>query len=317
VLHPLNQSELAVKLVGIIMLAFALHPVATAVSVPHFAADRVIGWRGDGSGHWAGTTPPLKFSATENLCWKTDIGQGCGAAIVVGNRVFAQAAPNALVCLDKATGKEVWRRTRHAGQLATNLPAVMLDRTMDDVGAFRRLVQNSRSTTNAAVKQAQTWLPLRQLPGASINGYGNGDGSPSPVFAVGVFDWVSHAVRVTGGETPKGELLWDLGGATVANGTGFGVKEQKRTGPGDMTALAHGVTKNWAYGGLALAGDRLIVIHDNGIVKLIPLNDPAAPGAGNALPDDIYAQPTCDGRALYIRSLHALYFSKTAIAGCW
>jgi hypothetical protein len=71
--------------------------------------------------------------------------------------------------------------------------------------------------------------------------------------------------------------------------------------------LSHGVTKNWAYGGMIRAGDHLILIHDNGLVKMFPINDTFAPAKYAAIPDDVYAQPTCDGRALYIRSLNALW----------
>jgi hypothetical protein len=156
-------------------------------------------------------------------------------------------------------------------------------------------------------------------------------------------------VKVTDGETPTAEVVWDIAGEVLASVTGFGVKSMARTGPGDMTSpivlngcllhynqhqqivalelatgkelgdrrptaptkrvkpLSGGVTKHWAYGGMVRAGDQIIVAHDNGLVKVIPVDRMAGPGVVNALPDDIYAQPTCDGPALYVRTLHALY----------
>jgi hypothetical protein len=71
--------------------------------------------------------------------------------------------------------------------------------------------------------------------------------------------------------------------------------------------LSSGVTKNWAYGGMIRAGGHLIVIHDNGLVKFLPVNDTYSPIKACALPDDVYAQPACDGSALFIRSLNALW----------
>jgi outer membrane protein assembly factor BamB len=74
-----------------------------------FGEGRVYNFRGDPSGGYPNADPPLSFSTNENLTWKADIGQGCGAIVIVGERLFVQAAPNALVCLDKATGKDLWR----------------------------------------------------------------------------------------------------------------------------------------------------------------------------------------------------------------
>ena len=74
-----------------------------------------------------------------------------------------------------------------------------------------------------------------------------------------------------------------------------------------VKALSKGITKNWAYGGLILAGNQIIVVHGNGVVKAIPADDKAASAVFNALPDDIHAQPTCDGPALYLRSVNFLY----------
>jgi hypothetical protein len=49
---------------------------------------------------------------------------------------------------------------------------------------------------------------------------------------------------------------------------------------------------------------------------MFPINDTFAPATYAAIPDDVYAQPTCDGRALYIRSLNALWrFDRPADDG--
>ena len=476
----------------------------------------VIAFRGDSTGNFAGACPPSTFSADSNLAWKAEVGQGCGTAIVVGDRLWVQTAPNALICLDKATGKELWRRTHHAGTLAPSIPAAVFDAAMDDVGAYHVLAQKSRRLAKedptriaweAEMKTIEAKLPKdfgNQIPGSRLDGYYNGglylicttpcsdgqrviavfptgvavaydldgkpcwsadirpsiapppgfkgrwdngrvrdyfstppviapggvvivlfgghaigldavtgatrwkslllcrgnpahtraamvlgqvgsqtyvatgtghilrtsdgqivyedsiggSGVPAVVFAQGIFCWTSFAVRLSAGPEPKPEKIWDYAGPppTLAKITNFGWKEQPRLGDGDMTspivvdghlllynqsrmlvtldlatgaelgerrstklqkkikALSSGVTKNWAYGGMVRAEGTIVVAHDYGVVKMIPLDAKAGPVVENALPDDIYGQPICDGPALYIRSLNALlkFQAKTA-----
>lgn len=87
------------------------------------SADRPVGWRGDGSGCYAAATPVTKWSAKENVLWKTEVGPGQSSPIVVGDRVLVTAEPDLLVCLDAATGKELWRKTHKLSDLPANLNA--------------------------------------------------------------------------------------------------------------------------------------------------------------------------------------------------
>jgi len=75
------------------------------------SAERPVGWRGDGGGRYPAADPAGKWSATENVLWKTEVGAGHSSPIVVGSRVFITAEPDLLVCLDAGTGKELWRKT--------------------------------------------------------------------------------------------------------------------------------------------------------------------------------------------------------------
>lgn len=58
--------------------------------------------------------PPLRWSADENVAWKTPIpGEGWSSPVVLGNRVFLTAATDGgkschVLALDRATGKVVW-----------------------------------------------------------------------------------------------------------------------------------------------------------------------------------------------------------------
>ena len=69
----------------------------------------------------ADQTPPTEFSDTKNVRWKSPlIGRGHGSATVVGNRVFIAAADEqqqvqSVLCLDRATGKQLWQTEVHKG----------------------------------------------------------------------------------------------------------------------------------------------------------------------------------------------------------
>lgn len=69
--------------------------------------------------------PPLKWSATENVLWKAPVpGRGHGSPIVVGDRVLLQTAETeppqqSVLCFDRNTGKQLWKKVVHEGGLVT------------------------------------------------------------------------------------------------------------------------------------------------------------------------------------------------------
>jgi outer membrane protein assembly factor BamB len=69
-----------------------------------------FGWRGDGSGRFPAATPVRTWSAKSNVAWAAEVGESHSSPIIVGRRVFVMAEPNAVICLDAASGKELWRR---------------------------------------------------------------------------------------------------------------------------------------------------------------------------------------------------------------
>src|SRR6266496_2064655 len=75
-------------------------------------------WRGPrGDGTSLETNLPIHWSATAHVAWKTEIpGNGHASPIVWGNRLFTVAAlpeteDRLLLCLDRKTGKILWRNT--------------------------------------------------------------------------------------------------------------------------------------------------------------------------------------------------------------
>jgi outer membrane protein assembly factor BamB len=94
------------------------------VTVPAARAGDWPGWRGPhGDGTCDEKPPPLKWSATENVAWKTPIpGKGHSSPIVWGDRVFLTTcleqeakrpedpARRMLLCLDRRDGAILWQK---------------------------------------------------------------------------------------------------------------------------------------------------------------------------------------------------------------
>lgn len=76
-------------------------------------ADDVSGWRGDGTGLFPTAKPPLGWTGTTagNVRWKTEVGSGMSSPVVVGTRVFITAEPDVLACVDRDSGKLLWKQS--------------------------------------------------------------------------------------------------------------------------------------------------------------------------------------------------------------
>jgi len=82
-------------------------------------------WRGlKGDGHAvAAKGLPMKWSAEENVAWKAKLpGRGHSTPTIVGDRIYlataeAEKQVQSVLCLNKATGKVIWRTPVHSGKL--------------------------------------------------------------------------------------------------------------------------------------------------------------------------------------------------------
>jgi outer membrane protein assembly factor BamB len=102
-------------------------------------------WRGpNASGVADGRNLPLRWSQTDNVRWSVKLpGWGTSSPVVFGHRLFVTSEVNQdgkksllTLCLDRASGKELWRhdfgfgvdqRTHEKSNLAVNTPAVTED----------------------------------------------------------------------------------------------------------------------------------------------------------------------------------------------
>ena len=81
-------------------------------------------WRGPSwNNHAVGKVPPLEWSPTKNVIWKSPVaGQGHATPCLFRDRIFLATANEkkeiqSLVCCDRATGRELWHTEVHRGGL--------------------------------------------------------------------------------------------------------------------------------------------------------------------------------------------------------
>jgi outer membrane protein assembly factor BamB len=79
-------------------------------------------FRGPGSSGIGEGKPPVQFGPDQNLLWKIALGSGLSSPSVWGERIFlTEFDPTSkrfsTVCIDRRTGKVLWRRTIAAGEV--------------------------------------------------------------------------------------------------------------------------------------------------------------------------------------------------------
>ena len=98
----------------------------------------IQGWRWDGNGVYPGSGAPLAWEPDKkiNILWQARYGDGHATPVIAGGRVFITEHPHHLICLDKMTGKELWRVICDVGKLQT--------------GALKAEAQELRARVDAA-----------------------------------------------------------------------------------------------------------------------------------------------------------------------
>jgi outer membrane protein assembly factor BamB len=79
-------------------------------------------FRGSNSAGLGGGKPPVHFGPGQNVLWKTAVGSGLSSPIVWGERVFLTEFDQtsqklAALCIDRRTGKILWRRVVAAEEI--------------------------------------------------------------------------------------------------------------------------------------------------------------------------------------------------------
>jgi outer membrane protein assembly factor BamB len=86
-------------------------------SLPALSGE-TIGWRTDGTGRYPTAQPPLEWSTTKNVVWRTPMpGYGVSHPVLLGHRLFICSEPCILFCLDKSDGKVLWQKNSSYDEL--------------------------------------------------------------------------------------------------------------------------------------------------------------------------------------------------------
>lgn len=120
-------------------IALSMILCALVAGMSSLANAQPMGWRGDGSGRFPDADPPTKWSKdSANIVWKTELGGGYSSPVIVGERVFITSQPSEVICIDAATGKEVWRRSAGYREVLGADEAARIAKTQEQLEAERR-----------------------------------------------------------------------------------------------------------------------------------------------------------------------------------
>lgn len=186
------------------------------------AAEPVVsGWRGDGSGVYRNAQPPIVWSDKQNVRWAADVGDGFSSPVVSGDRVFVSVEPDVLVCVDAASGKELWRRGHGAGQIPAEAAKDVVE---GKFGSGNAAPTPATDGTHVYVEFASSLVACYDFEGrrAWVKAFGirplSKDGrSASPVLAGERL--LVHMGCLTALSAKAGEVLWKVTEAVEGHGT--------------------------------------------------------------------------------------------------
>jgi len=229
-----------------------------------------------GSGVADEQKPPVEFGPEKNVLWKAATPSGPSSPCIWGARIFLTAYDQGklwTLCLDRATGKELWRRDAHAekieaflegqGSPASSTPATDGERVVAYFGSCGLIAYDFKGN--------ELWR--HSLPVAETNSdFGSGT---SPILADGLVI-----------------LLRDLkaDSALLALDAATGRQVWKTARPG--AATSYGTPIIWehdgrkelvASGGLALRGYDLSSGAERWVVRTLPAVNCTSPVAGGGL----------------------------------
>lgn len=217
-----------------------------------YAADDWPGWRGPrGDNHAVGPPPPLEWSDSQNVLWKSAVpGRGHATPIVVGSRVVVFTADEAqqsllLLAFDRESGTELWREPVQRGGL--------MQTHAKNSHASATPASDGQRIYTAFIAEDAVWVAAVDLDGraqwkteagpfTSVHGYGS-----SPVLF--------ESLVIVAGDSPRGGFV-----AALHRDTGELVWRQRRsTKPNFGTPLLIQQDDRWQ---LILSGNQEVISYD-------------------------------------------------------
>ena len=109
--RPRRFFAALLSIFAVTVAAWAAETTNAPLGSPDFrpTLQRPFGWRGDGNGRFPGATPVTEWSTTRNVRWATVVGRSYSSPIVTDKSVFVTSEPDLLICLDRSSGKVLWK----------------------------------------------------------------------------------------------------------------------------------------------------------------------------------------------------------------
>ena len=202
----------------------------------------VTGWRRDWTGRYPEADPVTAWDIAQgiNVVWKVPMPWCFSTPVIAGEKIFTQVEPHTLVCMDKRTGRTLWRRDSDIMELlgkgdeSRRLKAVQdeAERQLEAIpgrGAAKvdALVAAGLARPAAEKKyqeladRARVWTSLLAKHNVRVVsgwGYWYGMTFPTPVTD-GRHIWVKYGTGVAACYDLDGGRRWlaNVGGATLSH----------------------------------------------------------------------------------------------------
>lgn len=230
----------------------------------------------DGSGVADNQQPPIEFSPEKNVLWQVAIPPGPSSPCVWGKRMFLTAYDSGklwTLCLDRTTGKELWRRDASAEKIEAFLPGQGSPAAATPTTDGKRVVVYFGSCGLIAYDFEGKELWRHVLPVAETNNdFGSGT---SPILADGFVVLVrdlKNNSTVIALDASSGKQVWKTDRPAMA------------TGYSTPAIWEHdGVKEVVAPGGLAMKAYDLHTGGERWIVRELPAVNCGSPVAGNGM----------------------------------
>lgn len=208
-----------------------------------------VGWRTDGLGYYADANPPTKWSAEENVLWKTPMPSwGNATPVVVGDKLLVCSEPTDLLCVSVSDGKILWRQPNDYFQILSGEDAAkakedivkgqaiekQIAQLRQQQGPLRRQMKNNKDEKQVAELKAKVedldkqirelaekLKPFSTWMTPPCNG-SNGYSSPTPVTD-GKLVWAVFGNGVVSAHDLDGNRKWIKFLAKPVNGWGQSV----------------------------------------------------------------------------------------------
>lgn len=83
--------------------------LSAILSIQVLTANDVTSWRNGGNGLYPDANPATNWNDPSAILWEVEAADwGNAAPLIIGNRLLYTAEPTALICLDAATGQQLW-----------------------------------------------------------------------------------------------------------------------------------------------------------------------------------------------------------------